>query len=229
MDYEADVSARIIKHEGNKTWFQVSRKNHADWLKIELNLPGRHNVLNALAAITVAHELGIREEAIISALRNFQGIARRCQILGEIVINDNRVLLIDDYAHHPREIAATLQALRTGWPGRRLVVIFQPHRYTRTRDLFEDFTQILSEVNALLLLEIYPAGEAPIAGADSRSLCRAIRQRGQVEPIFVEKREEIDSLLVRNVRDKDILAVLGAGDIGALAPLLMQQYGGKRN
>jgi UDP-N-acetylmuramate--alanine ligase len=227
VDYEADFSARIMKHEGNKTWFRVSRKYHADWLEIELNLPGRHNVLNALAAITVAHELGIKEEAIVSALRNFQGIARRCQILGEVVINNSRLLLVDDYAHHPREIAATLQALQTGWPGRRLVVVFQPHRYTRTRDLFEDFTQVLSEVDALLLLEIYPAGEAPIAGADSRSLCRAIRQRGHVEPIFVENREEITSLLARNVRDNDILVVLGAGDIGALAQLLMQQYGGK--
>lgn len=229
VDYEADISARIMKHEGNKTWFQVSRKNQAGWLEIELNLPGRHNVLNALAAITVAHELGIGEEAIISALRNFQGIARRCQILGEIAINNSKLLLVDDYAHHPREIAATLQALQTGWPDRRLVVVFQPHRYTRTRDLFEDFTQVLSEVDVLLLLEVYPAGEVPIAGADSRSLCRAIRQRGQVEPIFVENREGITSLLARNVRDHDILVVLGAGDIGALAPVLMQQYGGKRN
>ena len=229
VENEADISARIMKHEGNKTWFLVSRGNHADWLEIELNLPGRHNVLNALAAITVAYEVGVREEAIISALRNFQGIARRCQILGEIVINNNKLLLVDDYAHHPREIAATLQALHSGWPGRRLVVVFQPHRYTRTRDLFEDFTHVLSEADVLLLLEIYPAGEAPIAGADSRSLCRALRQRGQVEPIFVEKREEIDSLLVSNVRDNDILVVLGAGDIGALALLIMQQYGGKRN
>ena len=198
-------------------------------MEIELNLPGKHNVLNALAAITVAHELGIKEEAMVSALRNFQGIARRCQILGEITINNSKVLLVDDYAHHPREISATLKALQTGWPGRRPVVLFQPHRYTRTRDLFEDFTQVLSEVDALLLLEVYPAGESPIAGADSRSLCRAIRQRGHMEPIFVENREEITTLLARNVRDNDILLVLGAGDIGALAPLFMQQYGGKRN
>jgi len=229
VDYEADIYARNIKHKGNKTWFQVSRKNHATWLEVELNLPGKHNVLNALAAITVAHELGVRDEAIAGALRNFQGIGRRCQILGEIVIDNKKLLLVDDYAHHPREISATLNALQTGWPGRRLVIVFQPHRYTRTRDLFEDFIQVLSEVDALLLLDIYPAGELPIAGADSRSLCRAIRLRGQVEPIFVENREEISSLLAGNVRDNDILVVLGAGDIGALAPLLMQQYGSKRS
>ena len=227
VDYEADIRAHSIKHEGNKTWFRVSGKDHADWLGIELNLPGKHNVLNALAAITVAHELGVKEAAIISALRNFQGIARRCQIFGEITINGKKLLLVDDYAHHPREIAATLQALQGGWPGRRLVVVFQPHRYTRTRDLFEDFTHVLSEVDSLLLLDIYPAGEAPIAGADSRALCRALRQRGQVEPIFVEKQEEINSLLASNVRDNDLLVVLGAGDVGVLAPLLMQQYGGK--
>ena len=229
IDNEADISARILKYEGNKSWFRVSGNNHKDWLEIELNLPGRHNVLNALAAITVAHEVGVKEEVIVSALRNFQGIARRCQILGEIIINNNRLLLVDDYAHHPREIAATLHALQSGWPERRLVVVFQPHRYTRTRDLFEDFTNVLSAVNVLLLLEVYPAGEDPIAGADSRSLCRALRQRGLVEPIFVERREGIDSLLIRNVRDNDILVVLGAGDIGALATLFMQQYGGKHN
>ena len=229
VDFEADIFASGIKHEGNKTWFRVSRNKRADWLEIELNLPGRHNVLNALAAITVAHELGVREEAIINALCNFQGIGRRCQIYGEITINNSKLLLIDDYAHHPREISATLQALQAGWPGRRLVVVFQPHRYTRTRDLFEDFTHELSVVDVLLLLEIYPAGEEPIAGSDSRSLCRAIRQRGHMEPIFVENREEITTLLARNVRDNDILLVLGAGDIGAMAPLLMQQFGSKRN
>ena len=229
VDYEADISARIIKHDGNKTWFQVSGKNRMDWMDIELNLPGKHNVLNALAAITVAHELGVNQETIISALCNFQGIARRCQILGEITVNNRKLLLVDDYAHHPREISATLKALQGGWPGRRLVVVFQPHRFTRTRDLFEDFTHVLSEVDALLLLDVYPAGEAPIASADSRSLCRAIRQRGHVEPIFVESREEINAILTSNVRDNDILVILGAGDIGVIAPLLMQQYGGKFN
>lgn len=225
VDHDADVHARVMKYEGNKTWFRVSRKNCVDWLEIELNLPGKHNVQNALAAIAVAHELGIAEESIMNALRNFQGIARRCQVTGEILIDGKQVLVIDDYAHHPREISATLQAVQTGWPKRRLVVIFQPHRYTRTRDLFEDFTHVLSEVDVLFLLDIYPAGEEAIAGADGRSLCRAIRMRGQVDPIFIERKEELNSLLTSVIQDHDLLLVLGAGDISSLAPALMQQFG----
>ena len=227
LDYEADIQAQIIKHDANKTWFKVSRKNCTDWLEIELNLPGKHNVQNALAAIAVAHELGVDEVSIINALRNFEGIARRCQLLGEIVIENQKVLLIDDYAHHPREIAATLQALKNGWPDHRLILIFQPHRYTRTRDLFEDFTQLLSEVDVLFLLDIYSAGETPIPGADSRSLCRAIRMRGKVDPIFVEHKEDINSLLKGVVKENDIIAVLGAGDVGSIAPALMHQFGGR--
>jgi UDP-N-acetylmuramate--alanine ligase len=227
LDYEADIQAQIIKHDANKTWFKVSRKNCTDWLEIELNLPGKHNVQNALAAIAVAHELGVDEVSIINALRNFEGIARRCQLLGEIVIENQKVLLIDDYAHHPREIAATLQALKNGWPDHRLILIFQPHRYTRTRDLFEDFTQLLSEVDVLFLLDIYSAGETPIPGADSRSLCRAIRMRGKVDPIFVEHKEDINSLLRGVVKENDIIAVLGAGDVGSIAPALMHQFGGR--
>jgi len=161
----------------------------------------------------------------MNALRNFQGIARRCQVTGEILIDGKQVLVIDDYAHHPREISATLQAVQTGWPKRRLVVIFQPHRYTRTRDLFEDFTHVLSEVDVLFLLDIYPAGEEAIAGADGRSLCRAIRMRGQVDPIFIERKEELNSLLTSVIQDHDLLLVLGAGDISSLAPALMQQFG----
>jgi UDP-N-acetylmuramate-alanine ligase len=223
---EADVRATILRYEGNKSWFQVSKNNCKDWLEIELNLTGRHNVLNALAAITVANELGIKDETISNALRNFQGIARRCQILGNIRINHMKLLLVDDYAHHPREISATLQALQSGWPGRRLVVIFQPHRYTRTRDLFEDFTHVLSGIDVLLLMDIYSAGETPIAGADSRSLCRAIRLRGHVDPIFIENRAEVNSLLATVVEDNDILVILGAGDISNLAQAMMNQYGG---
>ncbi len=225
IDYDADIQAQVIRHEGNKSWFKVSRRNCKDWLEIELNLPGRHNVQNALAAISVAHELGISEDAIRNALKNFQGIGRRCQLLGKLNVDGKHIMLVDDYAHHPREIAATLQALKTGWPDHRLVLIFQPHRYTRTRDLFEDFTQVLSEVDALLLLDIYPAGETSIPGADSRSLCRAIRLRGKVDPIFVEQRDEIASLLQGVLKDNDILAVLGAGDVGAVAPSLLQHYG----
>ena len=225
IDYDADIHARIVKFNGNKTWFQVSRKNCPDWIMVELNLPGKHNVQNALAAITVAHELGIKEESIINALSKFEGIARRCQLLGELSIEGKSVLVIDDYAHHPREINATLTAIRNGWPGHRLVVIFQPHRYTRTRDLFEDFTRALSEIDVLLLLDLYPAGETPIPGADSRSLCRAIRLRGKVDPIFIENKDEINTIISGIVEDNDVLIVLGAGDVGSVAPALMQQYG----
>lgn len=225
VDYDADIQAHIFKFNGNKTWFQVSKKNCPDWITVELNLPGKHNVQNALAAITVAHELGINEESIINALRKFEGIARRCQLLGEISVEGKNVLVIDDYAHHPSEILATLTAIRNAWPGHRLVVIFQPHRYTRTRDLFEDFTRILSETDVLILLDIYSAGELPIAGADSRSLCRAIRVRGKIDPIFIENKDEINTVIPGVVAENDILIVLGAGDIGSVAPALLQQYG----
>ncbi len=229
IDYDADFHARLIKQEQCKTWFQVSRAACADWLEIELNLPGKHNVQNALAAIAVAHELGVSEESIVKALSNFQGIARRCQVMGDIQIEDKHVLVIDDYAHHPSEISATLRAIHAGWREQRLVLIYQPHRYTRTRDLFEDFSQVLSEVDVLFMLDVYPAGEVPIMGADSKSLCRAIRLRGQVDPIFVERIEDLNSLLLSTIKNNDILLILGAGDIGSLAPKLMRQFGEQVN
>ncbi len=225
FDSGADYFAHDIRHEGQQSWFQVSRADCKEWLQVKLNLPGKHNVLNALAAIAVAHEVGVADKSIISALAGFQGIARRCQVLGELTIQGKKVLIIDDYAHHPREINATLQAVREGWPDKRVVVIFQPHRYTRTRDLFEDFCQVLSETDKLLLLDIYSAGEKSIIGADGRSLCRAIRQRGQVDPIFVEKQEEIPQLLENFVEENDLLLVLGAGDVGSVSAGLLQQYG----
>jgi len=227
FDPGADYFAHDVHHEGQQSWFQVSRADCKEWLQVKLNLPGKHNVLNALAAIAVAHEVGVADKSIINALAGFQGIARRCQVLGELTIQGKKVLIIDDYAHHPREINATLQAVRQGWPDKRVVVIFQPHRYTRTRDLFEDFCQVLAETDRLLLLEIYSAGEKPVAGADGRSLCRAIRQRGQVDPIFVEKREKIPQLLENFVEENDLLLVLGAGDVGAISASLLQQYGKK--
>lgn len=225
FDPGADYFAHDVHHQGQQSWFQVSRADCREWLQVKLNLPGKHNVLNALAAIAVAHEVGVADASIISALAGFQGIARRCQVLGDLTIQGKKVLIIDDYAHHPREIDATLQAVRSGWPDKRVVVIFQPHRYTRTRDLFEDFCQVLAETDRLLLLEIYSAGEKPVAGADGRSLCRAIRQRGQVDPIFIEKREEIPQLLENFVEENDLLLVLGAGDVGLVSAGLLQQYG----
>lgn len=217
LDCEADVCGRIVKQDGERTWFQVITPGAEDWLDIELNMPGEHNVLNALAAISVAHELNVSDKTIQSALKKFQGIGRRCQVLGEIQVENKQVLLIDDYAHHPREIDATLNAIRKGWPDRRINVVFQPHRYTRTRDLFEDFSQVLPDVNSLLMLEVYSAGEDVIPGADSRSLCRAIRLRGHVDPILVEDRDDISNLLGGIVSDGDIVLVLGAGNVGQIA------------
>jgi UDP-N-acetylmuramate--alanine ligase len=220
MDFEADYNAELIKQESTKTWFKVSRKDKKDWLEVELNLPGKHNLLNALASIVIAHELGISDEDIVKALSEFQGISRRCHVRGDISINDKNVTLIDDYAHHPTEIEAIFDAIKAGWLDRRLVVVYQPHRYTRLRDLFEDFSYVLSDVDCLVVLDVYSAGEEPIAGADSRSLCRAIRSRGNVEPIFVEDKETIPDVLSSLLEENDVLLTLGAGDIGALSKQL---------
>jgi UDP-N-acetylmuramate--alanine ligase len=156
-----------------------------------LNIPGLHNVRNALAAIVVANELGVSDAAICRALANFQGIDRRMQYLGDAQVAGGAISIVDDYGHHPTEIAATLEALHQAWPDRRLVLVFQPHRYTRTRDLLDDFANVLAGLDVLLVTEVYAAGEAPIKGADGRAICRAIRSRGKVEPIFVEKVEHI--------------------------------------
>lgn len=225
IDAEADIQGRLLRQEGKRTWFAVAGGGSDDWVEYELNLPGKHNVLNALAAIAVAEELGIDRKTVARGLTGFQGIGRRLQVVGDLQIDGHDVLLIDDYAHHPREIACTLEAVRAGWPGRRLVVVYQPHRYSRTRDLFEDFSRTLSAIDVLLMMEVYPAGEAPIAGADSRSLCRAIRLRGQVDPVFIEQRETLYAVLPRLLEDGDILLLLGAGDIGSLAPDLKRRYG----
>ena len=224
IDFESDYNAQIISQEATKTWFKVSSKEKKDWLNIELNLPGKHNVLNALASIAIAHELGVSDENIINALRNFQGISRRFHVRGDIKIFDLELTLIDDYAHHPTEISSTFEAIRSGWPTRRLIVIYQPHRYTRLRDLFEDFSEILSYADRLIVLDVYPAGEDSIPGADGRSLCRAIRSRGKVDPIFLENKESIFDVLPDVVEDNDLLLTLGAGDIGSLSSQLYKNY-----
>ena len=226
IDFEADYNAELLRQEKAKTWFRVSRKDKKDWLEVELNLPGKHNILNALASIAVAHELGVSDENIISALCNFQGISRRCNVSGDIKINKCNVTLIDDYAHHPTEIEATLAAIKGGWSDRRLVVIYQPHRFTRMRDLFEDFSRVLSQADSLLILDVYPAGEKHIAGADSRSLCRAIRLRGQVDPIFIEEKDVLLDVLSSVVEEGDLLLTLGAGDIGSLSKQLYEDCSG---
>ncbi|CAL1240190.1 UDP-N-acetylmuramate--L-alanine ligase [Candidatus Methylocalor cossyra] len=220
---EADIRAVAIRQDGLRTRFEVCRAGHEANLAVTLNLPGRHNILNALAAIAVAGELGIDDATIQRALSGFKGIGRRFQINGEIPLGEGRVTFVDDYGHHPREIAATLDSARQAFPGQRLVLVFQPHRYTRTRDLFEDFVAVLSKADALVLLEVYPAGEKPLLGADGRSLARAIRVRGQVDPVFVEQLGELWEILPPLIEPGDVVLTLGAGSIGQLALELPQR------
>ncbi len=179
-----------------------------------------HNVRNALAAIAVAGELQISDQSVVQALGGFEGIDRRFQNHGEVEAENGRVILVDDYGHHPTEIAATLSAARGGWPERRIVLVFQPHRYTRTRDLLDDFASVLSEADVLVLLEVYAAGEDPIAGADGRAMARAVRGRGGVEPVFVETLDELAPVLQGLLSDGDMVLTMGAGDIGAYATTL---------
>ncbi|NOX42202.1 MAG: UDP-N-acetylmuramate--L-alanine ligase [Gammaproteobacteria bacterium] len=220
IEGDADIVAKNIKQKGAITTFSVMRRDNEIPLEITLNLPGKHNVLNALAAIAVAHELGVDDDSILRALKQFEGIGRRIQNYGEIKTEQGEVLLIDDYAHHPSELSAVIEAVRSGWPNRRLLAVFQPHRYSRTQDLFEDFTIVLSEVDVLVLLDVFSAGEDVIAGADGRTLCRAIRNRGQIDPVFVENIDDILHTVKGLMKDGDIVLVLGAGDIGSIAPVL---------
>ncbi len=223
IDEGADVRARNVRFAEAYTEFEVVSRDRDGALAIRLQLPGLHNVRNALAAIAVARELDIDDAAVVAALSRFEGIDRRFQNLGEIDTGHGRVLLIDDYGHHPTEIAATVAAARAGWPGRRIVLVFQPHRYSRTRDLLDDFASVLSDLDVLLLLEVYAAGEEPIAGADGRAMARAIRSRGGVEPVFVESFDEALTVLGGLLADGDLLLTMGAGDIGAFAAGLPQR------
>jgi len=227
IDEAADVRATNIRFDGGVTRFDVIRSGDRPALSISLRLPGLHNVRNALAAIAVAEELSVSDEAVIRALDGFAGIDRRFQNLGEIRTDAGRVLLIDDYGHHPTELAATLAAARNGWPERRIVLVFQPHRYTRTRDLMDDFAKVLSEADVLVLLEVYAAGEDPIAGADGRALARAVRGRGTVEPVFVESLDDLAQVLAGVIEDGDLVLTMGAGDIGVYATGLPRRLGGK--
>jgi UDP-N-acetylmuramate--alanine ligase len=217
----ADIRATNIQRAGPQTHFEVQRPQLGA-LKVTLNLPGHHNVLNSLAAIAVATELRVADAAIQSALMQFQGIDRRLQQYGDVDTPAGRVTLIDDYGHHPTEIAATLDAIRQGWPRRRVVLAFQPHRYSRTRDLLDDFARVLASVDALVVTEVYAAGEAPITGADSRAICRAIRSYGAVEPVYVAGVEQLPQALARIIRDGDVIVTMGAGSIGTKAAELPQ-------
>jgi UDP-N-acetylmuramate--alanine ligase len=224
IDSEVNFRAENIVADGGVMRFDCVRKNGGESrLPIVLNLPGRHNVLNALAAIAVATEVGVGDTAIIRALAGFKGVGRRFQRYGEVAAaQGGKFTLVDDYGHHPVEMAATLSAARAAFPGRRLVLAFQPHRYTRTRDCFEDFVKVLSGVDVLLLTEIYAAGEEPIVAADGRALARAVRVAGKVEPVFVEGIADMPQMIRDTAHDGDVVITMGAGSIGATPMRLVE-------
>lgn len=216
----ADYRAVNIRYEGGLTRFDVERREVDGLLPVEMSMPGEHNVQNALAVVAVATDEGIEEQLIADGLKLFEGVGRRFQIYGDFPTSVGNIMLVDDYGHHPTEIVATINAVRQGWKGKRLVMLYQPHRYTRTSELYEDFVSALSKVDVLLIMDVYSAGEAPISGADSFSLCESIRQRGQVDPVFVSSVEDITGHLLGVLKDGDLLLTQGAGDIGALAAQL---------
>ncbi|MDR2925027.1 MAG: UDP-N-acetylmuramate--L-alanine ligase [Azoarcus sp.] len=220
---EADIYAENVRADGARMLFDVIRRDTRGRLPIVLNTPGMHNVLNALAAIGVAAEAQAPDEAVVKALAEFRGVGRRFQRYGEIALRQGgSFTLVDDYGHHPAEMAATLAAARGAFPGRRLVLAFQPHRYTRTRDCFEDFVSVLSSVDALLLADVYAAGEAPIVAADARALARALRVAGKVEPIFVENIADMPLRVLETARDGDVVLTMGAGSIGGIPQKIVQ-------
>jgi UDP-N-acetylmuramate--alanine ligase len=221
---DADLRAVSLERDGGITRFQAIRAGKSP-LAVTLNLPGLHNVRNALAAIAVATELEVEDAAIQRALAGFQGIGRRLEVVGEVATRAGRITLVDDYGHHPTEIEATLDAVRQAWPGRRLVLAFQPHRYTRTRDLIDDFGRALSGADALLVTEVYAAGEETIANADGRAICRVVRGRGRLEPVFVEDVRELAAALAGVIADRDVVLTMGAGSIGAVAHELPVKLG----
>ena len=219
---DADIRASNFRQDGLTSSFHVSYQDSDEGFDVALNMPGRHNVLNALAAIAIAGKLGVSDAAIVDGLSRFEGIGRRFQINHDLKLPDGDVEFVDDYAHHPKEIAATLAAVRDAWPDRRKVVVFQPHRYSRTRDLMDDFCQVLADQEVLIVMEVYPAGEQAIPGADGRSLCRGIRARGKALPVFVEDRQELLEVLGNTIKADDIVLTMGAGDIGRIAADLPQ-------
>ena len=228
FDENAQVRAVNVRALGGQMHFTVQRRNGVVLpdLEVVLNLAGRHNVLNALSAIAVAAELDIPDAALLKALAEFKGVGRRFQRYGEVAAKDGgHFTLIDDYGHHPVEMAATLAAARGAFPGRRLVLAFQPHRYTRTRDCFEDFVKVIADADAVLLSEVYAAGEAPIVAADGRSLTRALRVAGKVEPVFVGEIAAMPQAILDNARDGDVVMCMGAGTIGAVPAKVVEQQG----
>ena len=218
---DADIQVQEFVQEGSQSRFQL-RLQDGSVLPLRLNLPGRHNALNAAAAVAVALEDHIPTDAVVDALAQFAGVGRRFQQYGEFDTGAGKALLVDDYGHHPTEVKATLASARAAWPDRRLVMIFQPHRYTRTRDLYDDFADVLAKVDALIMLDVYSAGEDPIPGADGRSLCRSIRQRGILDPIFVATPAEVPAVLADVLKDGDVVLPQGAGNVGQLSRRLAE-------
>jgi len=221
---DADFRAVDIEQSGLRNSFTVIRPEPAAPLSVKLNMPGHHNVLNALAAIAVASDEGVDDDAVLRALEKFQGVGRRFQIYGNYRLPQGEVMLVDDYGQHPSEVDATLQAIKAGWPDKRVVMIYQPHRYSRTSDLYEDFVEVLSKVDVLLLLEVYAAGESPIPGADSKSLCRSIRQRSALEPIYIDTTDKIEGMLMNVLQSDDLVLTQGAGNVGLIAPTLASRF-----
>ncbi|WP_343597134.1 UDP-N-acetylmuramate--L-alanine ligase [Acinetobacter sp.] len=218
-----DIRAVDVEQDGMRSHFTVLRKGREP-LRLTINQPGLHNVLNALAAIGIATDEGVSDDAISRALEGFSGVGRRFQVQGEFPLEDGNVKLVDDYGHHPKEVEATIKAARQSHPDRRLVMMFQPHRFTRTRDCFDDFIEVLSQVDQLLLLEVYPAGEKPIVGADSRSLARSIRLRGAVDPILIDPVEgNLENVIRQVLQPNDLLLTQGAGNVGAISVELAQK------
>ena len=228
---DADYQAVDLCQSGMKTSFNLvcnsskeqAGKEHAGVKQaVEINIPGHHNVLNALATFAVASDEGLPHQIIADGLGKFDGVGRRFQVYGEFDTPAGNIMLVDDYGHHPTEVGATIKAVRQGWEDKRLVMIYQPHRYSRTHDLYEDFVDVLSRVDVLLLMDVYSAGEKLITGADGRSLCGSIRQRGKIDPIFISRPEDIEAVLAGVLKDGDLLLTQGAGDIGSLAVRLGQ-------
>lgn len=223
---DADYRCYDLQQFGTRMTFKVARPNDVQDLQIELALPGQHNVLNATAAIVIASYLGVNDDAITQGLKEFQGIGRRFQIFGDANFNGKQVTMVDDYAHHPVELSATLTAAKGSWPDRRLLAIFQPHRYSRTFDLFDDFVQVLADQKYLVLCDVYPAGEEPVTGASGKDLSQAIRVRGTSNPIFVSEIGDLQTVLEPLIQDGDVILTLGAGSIGKASKQLYETLSG---
>jgi UDP-N-acetylmuramate--alanine ligase len=220
--FSDDAAYRIDNFESSDdlSSFNIHRPDGMTTLSVIMTIPGRHNALNAAAAIAVASDEGISDEAILDGLRRFEGVERRFEIIGDYVVDNGTAMLVDDYGHHPTEIKATIDAVRSSWPMKRLVMIFQPHRYSRTRDLYENFVEVLSEVDILILLDVYSAGEDSISGANSKNLSHSIRQRGKIDPIYVKNHEVIPSVVADLVRGGDLVLTQGAGSVSKVVAML---------